>query len=84
MPGKKAIKKSRGQKIEQWSALQEACKTYNKVLFVDVDNVTSKQICIMRRQLRAIDSLMFMGKNVSFDTLKVQLNLNGLRDDRLT
>jgi ribosomal protein L10 len=66
MPGKKAIKKSRGQKIAQWEGLQEACKKYNKCLFVDVDNVTSKQICIMRRQLREMDSLMFMGKNVSF------------------
>jgi large subunit ribosomal protein LP0 len=32
-------------------------------MFVDVDNVTSNQICIMRRELRKIDAQMVMGKN---------------------
>ena len=35
-------------------------------MFVDVDNVTSKQICVMRKQLRAIGAKMIMGKNTHF------------------
>jgi ribosomal protein L10 len=34
-------------------------------MFVDVDNVTSKQIAVLRSQLRTIDAQVFMGKNVS-------------------
>jgi len=35
-------------------------------MFVEVDNVTSKQICVMRKMLRAIDAKMIMGKNTHF------------------
>jgi len=59
----KLTKKER--KANQWTGLQEALKKYSRALFVDVDNVTSKQICIMRRELRPLDALMIMGKNVS-------------------
>ena len=62
----------RERKANQWVALQEAVIKYSRCLFVDVDNVTSKQICIMRRELRAIDALMIMGKNVS-QTLQLTL-----------
>jgi len=53
----------RTRKSQQWSNLQEACLTYSKCLFVNVDNVTSKQICVMRKALRAINAKMIMGKN---------------------
>lgn len=53
------------RKNKVWAACQEAVTKYNKCLFVNVDNVTSKQICIMRKSLRAIHSVMVMGKNVS-------------------
>jgi ribosomal protein L10 len=65
MPKKTCTKKTKAQKIEQWATLQEYCCKYNKVMFVDVDNVTSKQIAVLRSQLRTIDAQVFMGKNVS-------------------
>jgi ribosomal protein L10 len=51
------------KKTRRWDDLQDAVKNYNKCLFVEVDNVTSKQICVMRKQLRDIDAKMLMGKN---------------------
>jgi len=53
-------------KSARWEEFQQACLDYKKVMFVDVDNVTSKQICVMRKQLRAIDAKMVMGKNTHF------------------
>lgn len=53
-------------KSARWEDFQEACLKYNKVMFVDVDNVTSKQICVMRKMLRALDAKMIMGKNTHF------------------
>ena len=50
-------------KSARWSELQEALCKYNKILFVEVDNVTSKQICVMRRILRNMGAKMIMGKN---------------------
>lgn len=47
----------------RWNELQEALCKYSKILFVEVDNVTSKQISVMRRQLREIGAKMVMGKN---------------------
>lgn len=53
-------------KAARWSEFQEACVNYTKIMFVDVDNVTSKQICVMRKQLRDIKAKMIMGKNTHF------------------
>jgi large subunit ribosomal protein LP0 len=53
-------------KSARWEEFQQACLDYKKVMFVEVDNVTSKQICVMRKQLRAIDAKMVMGKNTHF------------------
>jgi len=36
-------------KAARWTQFQQACCKYNKVLFVEVDNVTSKQISVMRK-----------------------------------
>jgi large subunit ribosomal protein LP0 len=52
-----------GRKDKVWANVQECCDKYVKCIFVNVDNVTSKQICVMRKQLRAIDAQMVMGKN---------------------
>lgn len=56
-------KKARKDKV--FNTIQECLQKYSKIIFVNVDNVTSKQICIMRKALRAIDAQMVMGKNVS-------------------
>lgn len=50
-------------KVCRWEELQEALCKYNKILFVEVDNVTSKQICVMRRIFRDMGAKMIMGKN---------------------
>jgi large subunit ribosomal protein LP0 len=50
-------------KVARWEDLQEALCKYNKILFVEADNVTSKQICVMRRILRNMGAKMIMGKN---------------------
>ena len=50
-------------KAARWSEFQEAAKKFSKCLFVEVDNVTSKQICVMRKQLRELNSVMICGKN---------------------
>ena len=57
--------KNKDRKTTVWNNLVSAINKYNKCLFVNVDNVTSKQICIMRKALREIDAQMVMGKNVS-------------------
>ena len=58
-----AEKKSKQRKRELWGQLQAACATYDKALFVNTDNVTSKQISILRKEMRKIDALMICGKN---------------------
>jgi|DEB19_MinimDraft_2_1074335.scaffolds.fasta_scaffold17686_1 ribosomal protein L10 len=65
MPKKTCTKKNRQAKVAQWNAIQDACAKYNKIMFVDVDNVTSAQICVLRRALRPIGAQIVMGKNVS-------------------
>ncbi len=65
MPKRTCVKKTKVAKGVQWEELQNLCCKYNKILFVDVDNVTSKQISVLRRDLRAINAHVFMGKNVS-------------------
>ena len=60
------VKKSekRIKKECYWTKLWKLTETYKKGLFVDVDNVSSKQINSIRYKLRAYDSVMIMGKNV--------------------
>lgn len=54
-----------GRKDKVWSNVQNCCNKFTKCIFVNVDNVTSRQICVMRKELRAIGAQMVMGKNVS-------------------
>ena len=56
------------RKDKVWANVQKACNEYTKCIFVNCDNVTSKQICVMRKALRGIDAFMVMGKNVSKNT----------------
>ena len=60
---KQVKSKNRLAKEKRWGDLQDACCNYSKCLFVEVDNVTSKQISIMRKELRNLDAKMLMGKN---------------------
>ena len=46
--------------------LQATVAKYKNCLFIDADNVSSKQISKLRVRLREIDACMIMGKNVSF------------------
>lgn len=59
------VKKSEKQikKDRRWRRVQEIAYKYNNVLFVDVDNVSSNQICQIRAKLRPLDAQMVMGKN---------------------
>lgn len=60
MPAK-SEKQLRKERV--WEGVRSSVETYDKCLFVNVDNVTSKQICIMRKALRAMNAKMLMGKN---------------------
>lgn len=73
MPQRKATKKTKSQKEVQWAELQRCCVQYTKVLFIEVDNVTSKQISVIRHQLRKLSAEVFMGKNVSNKHSKTNL-----------
>jgi ribosomal protein L10 len=53
------------KKEDYWVRLQKAAQKYKNVMFVDANNVSSKQIGNIRRGLRDIDAYMIMGKNVS-------------------
>jgi ribosomal protein L10 len=65
-----AVKRKTDKRIKKeayWFRLQVVAQKYKNVLFVDADNVSSKQIAAIRAKLRAIDAYMIMGKNVSND-----------------
>jgi len=63
MGPRKALKKTRQQKEDNWAKLQELVVEYKKVLFVDVDNVSSFQLTKIRVALRKLNTKMLMGKN---------------------
>lgn len=61
-----AVKKkseNRLKKEDRWAKIIEACKKYKNVMFINADNVSSKQILSIRAKLREIDAVMIMGKN---------------------
>ena len=63
-----AVKKKSEKRIKKedyWFRLQEVAGKYKNVMFVDANNVSSKQIGNIRRELRKIGAYMIMGKNVS-------------------
>jgi large subunit ribosomal protein LP0 len=59
------VKKSekRIKKEAYWERLQVTAAKYKNVLFIDANNVSSKQIGQIRNKLRAIGAVMIMGKN---------------------
>merc|ERR1711871_158907 len=63
---KMAVKKKSVKRIKKedyWVRLQDVAHKYNNVMFVDANNVSSKQIGNIRRELRKIGAYMIMGKN---------------------
>ena len=68
-----AVKKKSEKRIKKenyWTRLQNIANKYQNVMFVDANNVSSKQISMIRFKLRAIGAVMIMGKNVSALHLK--------------
>lgn len=53
------------KKEKYWSRLQHIVANHKNCCFVDANNVSSKQICLIRAKLRAVNAVMIMGKNVS-------------------
>ena len=69
-----AVKKKSEKRIKKedyWVRLQEVAAKYKNVMFVDANNVSSKQIGNIRRELRKIGAYMIMGKNVSNHSVKM-------------
>ena len=62
---KKKISAKRVKKENYWVRLQKVAGEYKNVLFIDADNVSSKQILKIRARLRTMGGYMIMGKNVS-------------------
>jgi len=63
-----AVQKKSANRIKKeayWVRLQGVAAKYKNCLFVDANNVSSKQISKIRVSLREIDAYMIMGKNVS-------------------
>merc|ERR1719498_251990 len=54
--------------------LQATVAKYKNCLFVDADNVSSKQICMLRKRLREIDACMIMGKNTLMKSALLKMN----------
>ena len=70
-----AVKKKSEKRIKKeayWFRLLDAAGKYKNVMFVDATNVSSKQICMIRKELRAIGAYMIMGKNVSIDSVLIK------------
>lgn len=67
--GKKSER--RIKKEAYWKRLQGCVAKYKNALFVDANNVSSKQIGTIRFRLREINAYMIMGKNT---LMKAALN----------
>lgn len=70
-----AVKKKSEKRIKKenyWARLQEIVKKYKNVMFVDANNVSSRQISMIRLKLRPLGAILVMGKNVSGSSLSFQ------------
>jgi len=76
-----ASKKTKARKEELWAQLQVACEKFHKALFVNTDNVTSKQISVMRKEMRDIGATMICGKNTMMKASITALNTAPEEDD---
>lgn len=54
---------------------------YNNVLFIDANNVSSRQISNLRKKLRAIDAYMIMGKNTLMKACLTKFNTEPVETD---
>lgn len=71
MGGEKKKSDKRIKKEAYWQRLWELTDKYKKAILVDVDNVSSKQLNEIRRNLRPLGAKMVMGKNT---LMKAALN----------
>lgn len=72
-----AVKKKSDKRVKKeayWFRLQDVATKYNNVLFIDANNVSSKQIANIRKELRKINAYMIMGKNTLMKASLKQLN----------
>ena len=58
----KKVNPKRQEKYRRWEKLWRLLDTYDTVLVVDCDNVSSQQMMDIRRLLRASGSELFKGK----------------------
>jgi len=76
---KKSVK--RVKKENYWKRLQVTAAKYKNALFIDANNVSSKQIGKIRMRLRAINALMVMGKNTLMKAALTQANTAPKEED---
>merc|ERR1719498_1691988 len=79
-----AVKKKsekRLKKEDYWGRLQFVVGKYKNVLFINSDNVSSKQILKIRARLRDIDAYMIMGKNTLMKAALTAANKEPTEDD---
>mmetsp|Transcript_8242 Transcript_8242/g.6145 ORF Transcript_8242/g.6145 Transcript_8242/m.6145 type:complete len:192 (-) Transcript_8242:478-1053(-) len=69
--GQKKKSEKRIKKEKYWKKLFGITDEYTKALLVDCDNVSSKQINLIRHKLRPLGAVMIMGKNT---LMKAALN----------
>jgi large subunit ribosomal protein LP0 len=76
-----ATKKTKARKNELWAEIQEAVCKYEKCLFVSTDNVTSKQISLMRRSFRERSAVLICGKNTMMRAALTELSTKPVEGD---
>merc|ERR1719163_867790 len=76
-----ASKKTKARKNELWAELQDAVAKYEKCLFVNTDNVTSKQISLMRKSFRSLGCVLICGKNTMMRSALQEMNTKPDEDD---
>lgn len=59
----KKVNLKRQEKYRRWEKLWKLLDSYDTILVVDCDNVSSQQMMDIRRLLRATGSELFKGKN---------------------
>lgn len=68
------------KKEKYWARLQYTAQHYKNAAFIDANNVSSKQICMIRQKLRQIDAVMIMGKNTLMKASLTQINASEDKD----
>lgn len=76
-----ATKKTKARKNVLWAELVDAVCKYEKCLFVSTDNVTSKQISLMRRSFREKNAVLICGKNTMMRAALTELSTKPVEGD---